>query len=233
MKTLCQITLLLLLAICSGCDEQSPPNPVAEQQESLPRRNNAGNAGQPKAGSDSESSNDNTDIIISPRYIETKIVEAKSGKLDYEFAAVLGAAAGKAMLKGAGKGPNNGWLGSARDKYDAMLRLYEAGNADPRYIGVTALRLGTVYYHLEDHDRAEKLLLKGIAILEPSVATDPDEITTEYAIGLGFLARVYRSENRIQEGRQQFDKALKFAEIHFGTSSSVFKTLENTRALFR
>jgi len=216
MKTFRRITLLLLLAICSACDRQAPPNPVAEQ-----------------AGGDSEPSNGNTDIIISPQYIETKIVEARSGKLDYQFAAVVGAAAEKAMLKGAGKGPNNGWLNSARDKYDAVLRLYEAGNADPRFIGVTALRLGSVYYHLADHDRAEKLLLKGIAILEPSIATDPNEITTEYAIGLGFLARVYRSENRIEEGRQQIDKALKFAKIHFGTSSSVFKTLENTRELLR
>jgi tetratricopeptide (TPR) repeat protein len=173
-----------------------------------------------------DKTDDNTDVIISPAYIETKVAEAKQGKLDYEFAAFMVQAGEKAFMKGAGRGAANGWLLSAQDKYQAALRLYEAGRAAPPYVAVTSIHLGAVEMHLGNLDYAEKLETRGTSMLESlELTTSARQVETEYVVGLGWLARIYRQQNEPARAHKELDKALTFAREHLGENSAEFNAL--------
>jgi tetratricopeptide (TPR) repeat protein len=160
------------------------------------------------------------DIIVSPAYIKQKVEEAKAGKLDHSFAGMLGEAGDAAFDNAMKNRPAKGWLDSAGDKYEAVLSLYEAGNAEPVYRAVAASRLGAVRMHQERLEAAEQLFRKCVDVLE---AANPDvsseHAKREYVFGLGFLGRVYRLQERKQLASETLDKALKLAQRYFGSDS--------------
>jgi len=196
------------------------------------RRTNGANsnpvAKSAEASVNGQATDDNSDLVFTAAFIDSKVAEAIRGHLDYQFAAVVAQAGEHAMSKGAriaATVPNNGWLLSARENLTAALRLYEAGHADRAYISVTCARLGEVEMFMDNLAAAEKFEIRGTKLLEPMVqGHQARELQAEYALALGLLARIHNLQHNPQ-ARADMDKALRFARNHLGEDSPEFKAL--------
>lgn len=157
---------------------------------------------------------------FSQRNIEQKTKEAKEGKLDYKFVMILIQTAGNAFEQALENPHADGWWDSALEKYEAGLKLYETGKAEPIYIAATAIQLGAVNLHRNRYKTAERLFCKGVALLEDYKPNSNTELVKhQYVLGLGYLGRVYRLEGQTELAKKTLSKALSFAERHFGKDS--------------